>query len=314
MPPNRFGKRFENEGLTFVNVGSQEDYDRVSKDPNLWHPTRGMQVVMRIVSENMDRGWQALTDIARPGKSVLIGHPLSWAARSFEEKFRNPAVTMHLAPTGFRSDSGPLVLKPGLNLQRLPRWVKRSLWWMIDKWVLDRHIVPGLNRFRKTVDLPPVYRPMKNWLHSPHQVIGLFPDWFGQVQPDWPDNLSLTGFPMFDEKGRHPLDPAIDAFLDPQDPPVVFTPGSANRQAVRFFQAAIDATQQLGRRALLLSRYPEQLPHTLPGHVRHAAYLPLSEVFAALRGDRASRRHRNLRPGLRRRRATIDHADGIRSA
>jgi UDP:flavonoid glycosyltransferase YjiC (YdhE family) len=59
---------------------------------------------------------------------------------------------------------------------------------------------------------------------------------------------------------------------------VLFTPGSANQAATRFFRAAIDATQRLGRRALLLTRYTGHLPK-LPPTAHHQSFVPLSDVL-----------------------------------
>jgi UDP:flavonoid glycosyltransferase YjiC (YdhE family) len=66
--------------------------------------------------------------------------------------------------------------------------------------------------------------------------------------------------------------------MDAGSPPIVFTPGSANQAAAAFFSAAIDASARLGRRALLLTRYPRQLP-TLPSFAYHEAFVPLSKVL-----------------------------------
>jgi UDP:flavonoid glycosyltransferase YjiC (YdhE family) len=59
----------------------------------------------------------------------------------------------------------------------------------------------------------------------------------------------------------------------------VFTPGTGNRHARAFFAAAVDASVRLGRRAILLTSHPEQLPASLPASVRHVAYLPLSRLL-----------------------------------
>ena len=131
---------------------------------------------------------------------------------------------------------------------------------------------------RGELGLPPVGRPFRGWIHSPQRVIGLFPDWFARRQPDWPEPLRLTGFALYDESDQAGLPRALCRFLDEGSPPIVFTPGSANQSAGRFFRAAVDATRQLGRRALLLTRYSEHLP-ALPPAVHHEPFVPLSRVL-----------------------------------
>ncbi len=57
---------------------------------------------------------------------------------------------------------------------------------------------------------------------------------------------------------------------------LVFTPGSANLFGRSFFDAAVGACQQLGRRGILLTRFAEQLPPSLPSGVVHFDFVPLS--------------------------------------
>ena len=113
-------------------------------------------------------------------------------------------------------------------------------------------------------------------------MIGLFPEWFFPPQPDWPDQLRLTHFPLWDRSELNELNPEVNAFLDDGSPPIAFTPGTGNRQARRFFSAAVEACQCLGRRALLLTNYPEQLPTNLPKGIRHFEYVPFLHMKSRL--------------------------------
>ena len=78
------------------------------------------------------------------------------------------------------------------------------------------------------------------------------------------------------------LDAGLDklqAFLDRGSPPVLFTPGSANRAASQFFAAALNAARRLSCRALFLTQYPEQLPGALGSDAWHEPYVPFSHVL-----------------------------------
>ena len=114
---------------------------------------------------------------------------------------------------------------------------------------------------------------------APRLTIGIFPDWYGPPQPDWPRQTRLTGFILYDDEQTPDIDPEIEVFLAAGEPPIVFTPGTGNRQAPGFFEAAVKAVDLLGMRALLLTGYVEQLPADLPATVRHASYLPFSSVL-----------------------------------
>ena len=171
------------------------------------------------------------------------------------------------------------MLHPALHrINALPRALKQLLLALIDR-VADRALGPAVNIHRRELGLGRARHITSQWSHSPTCVIGMFPDWFAPVQPDWPPHVHLTGFPLYDERDVSEVPDEVAAFLDAGDPPVVFVAGSGNQQAQRFFHAAADACGRLGRRGLLLTRYREQLPAELPDGVRHFDYVPFTEVL-----------------------------------
>jgi len=269
----------ERAGLAFASGGSADDYDAITHHPDLWHPRRGMRLILQLISEALRGHYATLTDLYEPGRTVLVGHPLALVTRTFEEKHRVPAASIHIAPGVIRSEHMAPVFEPGYDLTRFPRWYKRGVYWVADRFFLDPHITPALNAFRAELGLPPVRRVFQSWLHSPQLTIGIFPGWFGPPQPDWPPQTRLTGFILYDDDASNQADPQIEEFLAFGKPPIVFTPGTGNRQASQFFDAAVTATNILGMRALLLTGFPEQLPPNLPETVRHASYLPFSSVL-----------------------------------
>ena len=265
-------------GLEFRETISAQFFDEMSKHPDLWHSRRGLQFVLGTVADYVRQGYEQVAEVYEPGRTVLVGHALSFGTRLYEEKHGVPAATLHLAPSIFRSDFEQPAYATGRDLSSMPRWMKRSFWWAIDRFVIDPLIVPKLNACRQQLGLPPVTRVFRHWLHSPQRVIGLFPDWFAPPQPDWPPALRLTGFPQYDESDQQQLSPSLLEFLDRGPAPIVFTPGSANQNAAAFFRGAVDAAARLNRRALLLTRFTEHLP-ALPPTVHHEVFAPLSRVL-----------------------------------
>jgi len=270
----------ERAGLRFVQIHSQAEFDEITKDPDLWHSRKGLALILRKVASALRAHYDVISSVYEPGRTVLVAHALAFAARVFEDARQAPAATLHLAPSIFRSDFQQATSIPGVDPSRLPRWVKRSALWLADRLLLDPPIVPALNALRRQLGLSPVSRVFREWVHSPQRVIGLFPEWFAPVQPDWPSQLRLTGFPLYDESDVHDLSPGLESFLNAGSPPILFTPGTANRAAVEFFAAALEATRRLKRRALFVTRYPEQLPDNLSDQERTEAYVPFSRVFS----------------------------------
>lgn len=278
---DRFCGPITSAGLGFIATSTAEEFEQVAADPALWHPTNGFKTVARLVTQNMRKEYALLAEACREPGAVLVGHTISLAARMLEDKTGIPAATVHLAPSAFRSLYQMPALLTGMeyDLSRLPRWGKRLFWWLADRSMVDPALQGPINAWRRELGLPTVSRPFRAWIHSPRRVIGLFPPWFAEPQPDWPPQLRLTGFPLFDEAGQHVLDPDLEQFLQEGEPPIAFTPGSANRHAAAFLAVGVAAAADLGRRALLITRYPEQVPRPLPNHALRVTYVPFSEVL-----------------------------------
>ena len=278
-----FAPLLERVGMPLLPVGTAEQFDRATSHPGLWSQFRGFGVLASIVRYSTPAVYQHVKREAASGDRVVVAHPLAFGARLAHETLGVPLVTLHLAPSTLWSVEEPPVPSRWVgSVNHWPRPARRLAMALGDR-LVDLALTPDLNRFRAELGLPVVRHVGRLWWHSPQRVIGLFPDWFAAPQPDWPAQAVLTGFPLYDEREVSRVPPGLDAFLseaeDAGDPPVVFAPGSGNRQARRFFAAAADACRRLGRRGLLLTRYPEQLPSRLPGAVYHALYAPFSAVL-----------------------------------
>ena len=125
-----------------------------------------------------------------------------------------------------------------------------------------------------------MHRFMNRWCHSPDCVLGLFPEWYAPLQVDWPANTHLTGFPLWDESAVAHRDDQLQQFLESGTPPLVFTPGTAMRHGKDFFRVAVAASDQLGQRAILLSRYDAHIPGDLPAGIIHFPYVPFSQLLS----------------------------------
>jgi UDP:flavonoid glycosyltransferase YjiC (YdhE family) len=266
----------ERAGVLFVPLGSYEDLRPGLEDPDLWHPHRGFLVLGRVLLPLMRRLYEVIASRAVRGETVVVASSLALAARVAQDKLGISLVTVHLQPTALRSvyePAGTSGVWPG----RVRRAVRRFRDWLVDVLLLDRVFGREINALRADLGLPPVQRALHRWWHSPQRVLGLFPDWFAAPAPDWPQQTQLTGFPLYDDRPELPA--AAEDFLASGAPPIVFTPGSAMRHGRAFFAESVAACRLLGQRGVLLTRFPEQVPTTLPDGVRHFDYLPLSRVL-----------------------------------
>lgn len=275
-----FAELFKKHQLRFFPVGTAETYLETIQEPDLWHPRKAFSVVARkAINPHLQSAFDVYQQHFADSETILVAPLLAVGARVLHECFQVPLATVHLQPVGLRSVYETPVLPGVPNLRFFPKWLKRWLYWYADKAVIDPEMCPPLNRFRAELGLSPVRRPMEDWWYSPQLNIGLFPDWFAPIQPDWPENFLTTNFPQYDQGDIADLTREAQQFLAAGEPPIVFTPGSAMRHGEQFFQTAIRACEKLNRRGMLLTRYPKQLPQQLPETVLHCSYLPFSKVL-----------------------------------
>ncbi len=270
-----FRETVERCGLRFVELGTREHFHAVTNSPDLWKPRRAFRYVFQNAVQPILRGqYAAIEEHSRSGDTAVIASCLGFGARIAHEKSGVPLVTVHLQPAAILSRVEPPTF-PGVVG---PRWLKNLLFRLGERFVIDRTVCPVVNSLRHELRLPPV-REIVRWWHSPQLVLCLFPEWFAPPQPDWPRNVVQTDFPLWDERADLGLAPEVKEFLDTSERPIVFTPGSANVFGKPFFQAAIEACGRLRHRAILLTRFPEQIPESLPNGVKHFDYIPFSQLL-----------------------------------
>lgn len=266
-------------GVEFHGIGSREEYLEAMKDPELWEERKGWRVIIDHMLDGIPPLYETIEKRYRPGESMLIAPFSAFGARIANEKLGAPLVNLLIEPFLLRSlDHQPGVIVKDEHLP-IVRPLRRGLLWTVDRFFLDRMLAPKTNVFRAKLGLPPASRLANGWFHSPDGVIGLFPDWYGRPKPDWPPQVRLTGFPLFDEGESRRAPDAVEEFLAAGEPPIVFTLGTPMRTGHEFFQTSAEACRILGRRGILLSPFADQMPKDMPDGVRHFDYVPFSALL-----------------------------------
>lgn len=250
----------------------------VLDDPDLWHPVRGFGVVWRATRVPMAEFVRYVGTLSR-APDLIVAHPLALDSADLCRS-THPGVHIvaaYLAPSNLRTVYEPLALGSRAMPAWLPPFARRWLWRAVEALVLHPAALDDINRARAGRAMPKV-TSMLDHLHGLADLsVTLFPAWFGPPQPDWPQPLCMGDFPLHDlKKGRAPALPAgLATFLAAGEAPLVFTHGTGNRQAARYFAAAIEAAGRLGRRAILLTPERSQVPDELPATVWWQDYVPL---------------------------------------
>jgi rhamnosyltransferase subunit B len=260
--------------LEFIPLGTTEEYFSAISSPDLWKPHKAFRYIYSYFKPYLKKQHAILAELSSQEPIVCLASCLCFGARMFQETHQVPVVTVHLQPAVIWSNIEPPVFGSEVG----PKWLKNLLFKLLVRWVVDPIVSPHLNDWRREYNLPPM-KMLFNWWNSPTGVLCLFPDWYAPPQVDWPSPLVQTDFPLWNDGSSQPLSEDLLRFLDAGTPPIVFTPGTANVHGQKFFQAAREACESLGRRGLFLTKHPEQLPASLPDSIRHFPYVPLDRLL-----------------------------------
>ena len=150
----------------------------------------------------------------------------------------------------------------------------------LGKWTTRSWVEP-IQRLRKELGLARSQNPIFEGQHSPTLVLAMFSQVLAQLQPDFPSNTFVTGFPFYDRKDDREPPSELLHFLDDGEPPILFTLGSTLVWITKdFYGVSIEAAQKLGERALLLIGDKRNLPQTkLPKGIAAFDYAPHSLVM-----------------------------------
>lgn len=264
------------QGFDFHALVSTEENDELFGHPDFWNPLKTALLMVRWGVRFIERQYDLLSKLVTE-ETVLIASPGVFAATLVHEKAGLPLVNLILQPWMIPSSIAPPIM-PGLPFLQ---WAPRPVWKMFSRALNafgDVFVGRDLNRVRTSLGLKPLRLIFDNWL-SPQLVLGLFPDWYGQPQADWPRQMQLTGFPLFDGGEDEELPSDLLEFCRAGDPPVAFTLGTGMAHSAAFFRTALNACALLGVRGIFLTKYKDQLPKPLPASVFHSAYAPFLKLF-----------------------------------
>jgi rhamnosyltransferase subunit B len=283
------------EGVEFAAV--RPDLGELAADEELirriWDTRRGTEHLLREVLVPYARAGFEDVSRAAAGADLLLTHTASYGGPIAAERLKLRWLSVVLQPMAFLSAYDPPVLAPapwlrhlrplGPGLFRLLRtFAERRL----DEWMRD------VAALRRDLGLPKRANPALDGQFSPWGTVALFSRYYAYPQPDWPEQVTLSGFVYYDQlgggAGRYATaalaeaDEKLARFLEEGDSPIVFTLGSsAVMQAGNFFDESMQAARQLGRRAVLLTGpQPQQrLRGLLPASIFVAEYAPYSSLL-----------------------------------
>ncbi|GAA6140269.1 glycosyltransferase [Hydrogenophaga sp. 5NK40-0174] len=274
----------EGSGIEYIGIGTDEDYRRFITDPDLWHPSRGFESVMRDYKEQLLQMVEAIRQATEDGPAMALAYPFAVPAAMMAEELGHieKVASVYLSPSTLRTCHHPMRIGDHI----VPKWVpvvwRKALWRLIETRKVDPTGVQRVDAVRKILQLPPMASSFLTHIESaPDFTVTLFPQWFAPTMPDWPKPLVSGDFQLRPPDEDIALPDRLRSFLSSGSEPLVFCSGSGvvHPKAKHMFKCAVQATKTLGARAIFLTQERAQVPDDLPANIHWESYASLSALL-----------------------------------
>ncbi len=268
-------------GIAFAPMRPDVNPDDTALLARVMDPARGAAAVIGEVTAPAVRdAFEDLLPVVTSA-TVLVSHPIAFAAPLAARAAGVPWLSTVLAPTSFFSLHDFPVLPPlpaPVQIWRSAPWAARAFFALARR--ATHAWTAPVRALRTEIGLPDAGEPLYEGQFSPYGTLALCSRLLASPQPDWPPAARVTGFAWHDDDAEVPE--GVERFLNEGDAPIVFTLGSSASGAPgTFYRDSVDAARQLGRRALLLvGRQAGHLGSSpLPAGMLAVDYAPHQRVF-----------------------------------
>jgi len=241
-------------GFEFAACDTLLEAQAFMADTDLLESSAGVETfVRRHVLPRTPQEIAALVALCRKGRTLFVEHHMSgFAAQCVAELNDVPVVTVYIAASQVHTRC------------------------MLDELCMLR-FADEINGARVRVGLAACGKRAAVRARSDLDVVG-WPEWFANVGGKLP-RVHYAGF-LTDgvtEMGELPV--AVAELLAEDPRPVLITGGTARWSlAARFYRAAAEGCAAAGRKAILVTPFPDLPPTPLPAGIAHFERLPLGSV------------------------------------
>ena len=144
-----------------------------------------------------------------------------------------------------------------------------------------RNDLNRLNQLRETVGLNKVDSWLQ-WESSAKMSVALWPEWYNHISIEWPSDVETVGFPLEfgKEAYKREVPKEFGEWLDNNPAPIVITGGTTKCINENFYKSTIDVCGDLGQPTVVLNKYKEFMPKSIPSNVVCYDYLPLDSFMS----------------------------------
>lgn len=147
----------------------------------------------------------------------------------------------------------------------------------LQKALFSKVLANPLEQVRKQAGLDRI-SDWEQWLSYTSPALALWPDWFGAPEAGWVPGLAPVGFGINAGAGTS-LSAPLSEFLAAHPRPILVTGGTGAFHGEKFYAAALEAVRLTGKPAIVVTRFPEHLPPSLPDAVLVLNYAPFDTLL-----------------------------------
>ena len=264
----------QGEGLQFSAIGPAWGFADYARDPKILSGRLGgfvgfSHLFRRFIFPALDRyvdDLAALDPRGRPAVGSSSAHRRARRGRARGGPVGNDQRVSRSHPDRVRA-AGTDARGARVGSGRVGRAIHRAAW-RTARFNLARLFDPQVNRARRRLGLRAVSDSFFAPVNSGQPYLVMASPAVIDRPADWPQNVTLTGFVIWDRGSSFPDPDGLEEFLSIPDRPVLVTLGaSSSLDPQHFYRHATAAVTSLGHRALVLTGptpTPVELPST-PG-------------------------------------------------
>ncbi|WND01395.1 glycosyltransferase [Temperatibacter marinus] len=286
---DRFCDLVKAEGFEHVSTGTVDNHNKLIRDERFWMFGKGAgQITWPILGRSSLRTSYKYVKSVRTKFDkkpiIMCSNPslngAVWAAESFDL----PVVHFILSPIVILSALSPSAPTKWLIPAWLPsgekaKYFKNELNKQERRKLMKPHIREA-NQLRKKLGLSSIGKAsVEMHLNPTFQQIALFPPWYGEPAEDWPKQLTLTNFPLFNDvkpKSRS----YVDKFIDSHGAPIIFSFGTGYTNVTSLIHIAWIVSDKLKLPCIFIGGDIEGVNIEIPNKCLHLNYADFEYVFS----------------------------------
>lgn len=242
-------------------------------------PLVQLRIMRRLIA---DAGWEMVIDAweaCQDADLIVSSFTSDVYAVSIAEKLQRPLVSLALQPPIFATRNGRSLVNAPLP-NRISVFNELFAKWIIEPapWQIYGDIT---NRFRREMlHLPPSDAHANTAARRRAHVLLAYSRHVVPQPDDWPDHFQTTGYLFLDDAAKWQPPAALHTFLTQGPRPICVGFGSMiGRDPARITRLLIDAIQQSGQRAVLLSGWAGLGEMALPDTIFRLEAAPHSWLY-----------------------------------